>query len=410
MVTTQRPIPPSLTDIAHDGTRWTALWKGTPVHTPPCSDEERGPLDFLVQVAIDVEDVIADGVPAYLEAGSVCCAIEDGGVFQMDMSYDASPEAQTFRMGRQGPRGWIFHLPHKTQPYVVTGDVYFALRAGLTAYDKATQADFFLVDLDTLSGVKGTSFQDGASFTTSQHTLVMTAPGKAVTGAKKFKSASDAMGYAKTLIGVRTIWQWVGVAPPWMAFDHAPMDLQRHQPTSLPHMLAVVERAPGAKDWTIAVSPERLRAELGRARRAWRVLNLYGHAARALADKVEGKAWPEDAVLRVYQAGSGVHGQPFRATADEMAALKTAAKMPKGTLQAIHASKSGSFFQVALLGSEQAHAALVRALEGRVGKANIAVLDVPPHDKLLDTEDNAWMPSAAEIDARFEARWDHLRR
>ena len=398
------PTPPaSLTDLAHDGTRWTALWNGTPVYSPPCGPDQIGPRDFLVQVALDLEEIVAADVPAYLEGGSVCCPIEDGKVFQMDMAYDASWEGEGFRMGREGPRSWVFHLPHKTQAYVAASDAYHALRAGLSAYDKASTPDVFLLDLDAMSGVKGTTFVDGTSFTTSQHVLLSTAPGKGVTGAKKFKSTSDAMDYAKTIVGVRTVWKWMGVAPAWMTFEQAPMDLARYQPSTLPHNLAVVTRMPGEKDWTVALQPEQVRAEIARALRAWRVLNLYGHAARALADKLEGKAWPDGAVLRVYQAGSGVYGQPLRATTEEMAALKLAAKMPKGTLMAVHASKRECFFQVAMLATEEMHAALLRSMAGRVGRDNIAVLEVPAGDRLLDTEDTSWMPSAEAIDARFEA-------
>lgn len=234
-------------------------------------------------------------------------------------------------------------------------------------------------------------------------TLKTTQPGKGPVGAKKFKSESDALGYVSTLLGVRTVWNWMGLAPSWLSFDQAPESMQNSFPITIPKGLAVVRRNPGEKTWTIVVSPEGVEVHAARARRAWRVLNLYGHAGRALGDKLEGKEYPDGAFVRVFQAGSGLWKTPLLAGANEVKLLKAALKPWSKKPVATYASKPGYFFQVAALGTEAEHQALEAALAGVVGAKNVRRLSAPVGDRLIDTEDATWLPTIEARSAAFEA-------
>jgi hypothetical protein len=395
----------ALTNIAHDGTRWTALWNGTPVHTPPCAADDTEPRGFLLDVSKQVAQLVADGIPITMEGLSVLLTQDDGSVLRMDMTYTPEAKEKASIFGREGPRGWLFHLPHKTQPYVVTSLLGYALEAGLKAYAKSLVADYFLIDTDRNAGVVGMEFVDGGTYGTSSNTLKTTAPGKGPTGAKKFKSDSDALGYVSTLMGVRTVWSWLGLAPKWLSFDEAPDFLYNGFPVELPSGLAVVRRNPGEKTWTIVTPPDTVRAHVARAQRAWRVLNLYGHAGRALGDKLEGKEHPDGTFVRVFQAGSGLWKTPLLASADEVKLLKTALKPWAKKPVASYASKSGCFFQVAALGTETEHEALEAALVGVVGEGNVRHLSAPVGDRLLDTDDPDWLPDLAARDAAYNAFW-----
>jgi hypothetical protein len=391
----------TLTHIAHDGTRWTALWNGAAVHTPPCAADDTEPRGFLVDTAKEVDGMVADGLPIRLEGLSVVATQDDGTAFRMDMTYTPGAKTKDSLLGREGPRGWLFHLPHKTQPYVQFSWVWAALPAGLKAYAKSLVADYFLVDTDLNAGVVGMDFRNGGTYATSSNTLKTTAPGKGPTGAKKFKSESDALGYVSTLLGVRTVWGWLGLAPKWLSFDEAPDFLINSFPVDLPSGLAVVRRNPGEKTWTIVTPPDTVRAHVDRANRAWRVLNLYGHAGRALADKLEGKPYAEGAFVRVFQAGSGLWKTPLLAGVDEVKLLKAALKPWAKKPVASYASKSGYFFQVAALGTEAEHAELEAALVAVVGKGNVRHTSAPVGDRLLDTVDPDWLPDLAERGARY---------
>lgn len=393
----------NLTNIAHDGTRWTALWNGTPVHTPPCAADDIEPRSFLLDAAREIADLRAQGFVLAMDGLSVLYTQDDGAVFRMDMTYtpDAKDRASIF--GREGARGWLFHLAHKTQPYVVISMVGYALDAGTRAYAKSLIADYFLVDTDTNAGVVGMEFVDGGTYALSTNTLKTTAPGKGPTGAKKFKSDSDALGYVSTLMGVRTVWNWLGLTPTWMSFDEAPDFLYNGFPVELPSGLAVVRRNPGEKTWTVAIPPDTVRAHIARAQRAWRVLNLYGHAGRVLADKLEGKDTPDGAFVRVFQAGSGLWKTPLLAGADEVKLLKAAIKPWAKKPVATYASKPGYFFQVAALGTQAELDAIEAALVGVVGAGNVRHRSAPIGDRLLDTEDPHWLPDMEARGAAYDA-------